>query len=82
MADRENDDRTIRPLPVFNGAMAGMRKNGDVGDSYSVWCACLIINLRAKHLLSMVTATPTTTSPMKMTTSHPPGVVKPVLLTS
>jgi hypothetical protein len=55
MADRENDDRTIRPLPVFNGAMAGMRKNGDVGDSYSVWCACLIINLRAKHLLSMVT---------------------------
>jgi gag-polypeptide of LTR copia-type/Zinc knuckle len=35
--------------------MAGMTKNGDDGDSYSVWCARLIINLRAKHLLSIVT---------------------------
>jgi hypothetical protein len=55
MADRANDDRAVRPLSVFNGAMAGMTKNGDDGDSYSVWCARLIINLRAKHLLSIVT---------------------------
>jgi hypothetical protein len=54
MADRANDDRAVRPLPVFNGAMAGIRKNGDDGDSYAVWRAHLIINLRAKRLLSIV----------------------------
>jgi hypothetical protein len=55
MADRANDDRAVRPLPVFNGAMAGMKKNGDDGDSYAVWRARLIINLRAKRSLSIVT---------------------------
>jgi hypothetical protein len=55
MIDRANDDRGVRPLAVFNGAMTGMRKNGDDGDSYAVWRARLIINLRAKRLLSIVT---------------------------
>jgi hypothetical protein len=55
MADRANDDRAVRPLAVFNGAMTGMRKNGDDGDSYALWRARLIINLRAKRLLSIVT---------------------------
>jgi hypothetical protein len=40
-------DRAVRPLAVFNGAMAGMRNYGDDGDSYAVWRARLIINLRA-----------------------------------
>jgi gag-polypeptide of LTR copia-type/GAG-pre-integrase domain len=35
--------------------MTGMRNNGDDGDSYAVWRARLIINLRAKRLLSIVT---------------------------
>jgi hypothetical protein len=55
MADRANDDCAVRPLAVFNGAMTGMRKNGDDGDSYAVWRARLIINLRSKRLLSIVT---------------------------
>jgi hypothetical protein len=55
MADRANDDRAVCPLAVFNGAMAGMTKNGDDGDSYAVWPARLIINLHAKRLVSIVT---------------------------
>jgi gag-polypeptide of LTR copia-type len=35
--------------------MSGMTKNSDDGDSYAVWRARLIINLRAKRLLSIVT---------------------------
>jgi hypothetical protein len=55
MADRGNDDRAVRPLPVFNGTMNGPRKKSNEGDSYTVWRARLVINLRAKHLLSIVT---------------------------
>jgi hypothetical protein len=55
MADRGNDDRAVCPLPVFNGTMNGPSKNGNVGDSYAVWRARLVINLRAKCLLSIVT---------------------------
>jgi hypothetical protein len=56
MADRTNDhDRAVRPLAVYNGAMTGMRKNGDDGGSYAVWRARLIINLREKRLFSIVT---------------------------
>jgi hypothetical protein len=55
MAVRRNDDRSVRRLPAFNGAMTGPSKNGDDGDSYAVWRACLVINLRAKRLLSIVT---------------------------
>jgi gag-polypeptide of LTR copia-type len=55
IADCANDDRAVRPLAVFNGAMTGMRKNGDYGDSYAVRLARLITNLRAKRLLSIVT---------------------------
>jgi gag-polypeptide of LTR copia-type len=55
MADRGNDDRAVRPLPVFNGTMTGPSKKGDDGDSYAVWRARLVINLRAKRLLSIVT---------------------------
>jgi hypothetical protein len=55
MDDRANDDRAVRPLPVFNGAMAGMRTNGDDGDSYAVLRARLIINVHSKRLLSIVT---------------------------
>jgi hypothetical protein len=51
MADRANDDRVVRPLAVFIRGLTGMRKNGDDGDSYAVWRARLIINLRAKRLL-------------------------------
>jgi hypothetical protein len=54
MADRGNDDRAVRPLPVFNGTMTGPSKKGD--DSYAVWRARLVINLRAKRLLSIVTS--------------------------
>jgi hypothetical protein len=82
MADRANDDRALRPLAVFNGAMIGMRNNCDDGDSYAVWRARLIINLRAKRLLSIVTGDNDDDESDKKTTSHPPGVVKPVLLTS
>jgi hypothetical protein len=82
MADRANDDRAVRPLAVFNGAMTDMRKNGDDGDSYAVWRARLIINLRVKRLLSIVTGDNDDDESMRKTTSHPPCVVKPVLLTS
>jgi hypothetical protein len=47
MADRGNDDRPIRPLPVFNGTMTGPSMKGDDGDSYAVWRARLVINLLA-----------------------------------
>jgi hypothetical protein len=55
MADRGNDDLAVRLLPVFNGTMNGPSKKGNDGDSYAVWRARLVINLRAKRLLSMVT---------------------------
>jgi hypothetical protein len=55
MADRGNYDRAVRPLLVFNGTMTGPSKKGDEGDSYAVWRARLVINLRAKRLLSIVT---------------------------
>jgi hypothetical protein len=55
MADRGNDDRAVRPLPVFNGTLNGPSKKGNDGDSYAVWRARLVINLRAKRLLSIVT---------------------------
>jgi gag-polypeptide of LTR copia-type len=55
LADRANDDRAVRPLAVFNGAMTGIRMNGDDGDSYAEWRARLIIYLRAKRLLSIAT---------------------------
>jgi hypothetical protein len=54
MADRGNDDHAVRPLPVFNGTMNGPSKKGHDGDSYAVWRARLVINLRAKRLLSIV----------------------------
>jgi hypothetical protein len=53
MADRANDDRAVSPISFFNGAMAGLSKKGDHGDSYAVFRARLIINLRAKHLISI-----------------------------
>jgi gag-polypeptide of LTR copia-type len=55
MADRGNDDRAVRPLPVFNVTMTGPSKKGDDGDSCAVWRARLVINLRAKRLISIVT---------------------------
>jgi hypothetical protein len=55
MPDRGNDDRAVRPLPVFNGTMNGPSKKGNDGDSYALWRARLVINLRAKRLLSIVT---------------------------
>jgi gag-polypeptide of LTR copia-type len=55
MADRGNDDRAVRPLPVFNETMNGPSKKGNDGDSYAVWRARLVINLHAKRLLSIVT---------------------------
>jgi hypothetical protein len=55
MADRGIDDRAVRPLPVFNGTMNGPSKMCNDGDSYAVWRARLVINLRAKRLLSIVT---------------------------
>jgi hypothetical protein len=54
MADRGNDDRAVRPLSC-NGTMTGPSKKSDDGDSYAVRRARLIINLRAKRLLSIVT---------------------------
>jgi glutamine amidotransferase-like uncharacterized protein len=54
MADRGSDDRAVRPLPVFNGTMNGPSKEGNDGDSYAVWRTRLVINLRAKRLLSIV----------------------------
>jgi hypothetical protein len=54
-ADRGNDDCAVRPLPVFNGTTNGPSKKGHDGDSYAVWRARLVINLRAKRLLSIVT---------------------------
>jgi hypothetical protein len=56
MADRGNDDRAVRPLPILNDTMNGPSKKGNDGDSYAVWRARLVINLRAKRLLSIVTA--------------------------
>jgi Zinc knuckle len=55
MADRGYDDRAVRPLPVFNSTMTSPSKKGDDGDSYAVWRARLVINLRGKRLLSIVT---------------------------
>jgi hypothetical protein len=55
MADRGNVDRAVRPLPVLNGTMTGPSKKGNDGDSYAVWRARFVINLRAKPLLSIVT---------------------------
>jgi gag-polypeptide of LTR copia-type len=55
MADRGNDDRAVRPLPVFNGTMTGPSKKGNDGDSYAVCRGRLVFNLRAKRLLSIVT---------------------------
>jgi hypothetical protein len=55
MADHGNDDRAVRRLPVFNGTMNGPSKKGNDGDSYAVWRARLVINLRAKRQLSIVT---------------------------
>jgi hypothetical protein len=55
MADRGNDDRAVRPLPVLIGTMNGPSKKGNDGDSYAMWRARLVINLRAKRLLSIVT---------------------------
>jgi hypothetical protein len=55
MADRGNDDRAVRTLPVFNGTMNGPSKEGDDDDSYTVWRARLFINLRANRLLSIDT---------------------------
>jgi hypothetical protein len=55
MADRGNDDRAARFRPVLNGTMNGPSKKGNDGDSYAVWRARLVINLRAKRLLSIVT---------------------------
>jgi hypothetical protein len=55
MADRGNDDRSVLPLPVFIGTMNCPSQKGDDGYSYAVWRARLVINLRAKRLLSIVT---------------------------
>jgi hypothetical protein len=55
MANRGNDDRAVRNLPVFNATMNGPCKKGNDGDSYAVWHASLVINLREKRLLSIVT---------------------------
>jgi gag-polypeptide of LTR copia-type len=55
MADRGNDDRAVRPLPVFSGTMTGPSKKGNDGYSYAARRARLVINLRAKRLLSIVT---------------------------
>jgi hypothetical protein len=55
MDDRRNNDSAVRPLPVFNATMNGPREKGNDGDSYAVWRARLVINLRAKRLLSIVT---------------------------
>jgi gag-polypeptide of LTR copia-type len=55
MADRGNDHRAVRPLPVFNDTMNGPSKKDNDGDSYAVWRTRLVINLRAKRLLSIVT---------------------------
>jgi hypothetical protein len=55
MADRGDDDRAVRPLPVLNGTRNGPSKKGNDGDSYAVWRTRLVINLRAKRLLSIAT---------------------------
>jgi hypothetical protein len=54
MANRGNDDRAVSPLPVFKDTLTGPSRKGDDGDSYAVWRARLVINLRAKRLLSIV----------------------------
>jgi hypothetical protein len=43
------------PLPLFNGTMNGTSKKGNDGDSYAVWRARLVNNLRVKRLLSIDT---------------------------
>jgi hypothetical protein len=55
MADRGNDDRGVRSLPVLNRIMNGPNKKDNDGDPYAVWRARLVINLRAKRPLSIVT---------------------------
>jgi gag-polypeptide of LTR copia-type len=55
MADRGNDDHAVHPLPVFNSTINGSSKKGNDGDSYAVWRARLVINMRAKRLLSIAT---------------------------
>jgi hypothetical protein len=44
------------PLSVFNGTKNGPSKKGNDGDSYAVWRARLVIDLRARCILSIVTA--------------------------
>jgi gag-polypeptide of LTR copia-type len=55
MAERGNDDRAVRPLSVFNGTMNGPSKKGNDVDSHAMWRARLVMNLRAKRLLFIVT---------------------------
>jgi hypothetical protein len=55
MADRGKDHRAVRPSPVLNGTMTGPSKMTVVGNSYAVWRASLVINLRVKRLLLIVT---------------------------
>jgi hypothetical protein len=55
MGDRGIDDRAVHPLSEFNGTTTGPSKKGDDGDSYGVWRARLVISLRAKRLVSIVT---------------------------
>jgi gag-polypeptide of LTR copia-type/Zinc knuckle len=55
MADHGNDDCAVRPLPVFNGTMNGTSKKGNDGNTYAIWRARFVVNLRAKRLLSIVT---------------------------
>jgi hypothetical protein len=55
MADRGNDDRAVRRLLILNGTMTGPSKKGDDEDSHAVWRARLVINLRAKRLIFIVT---------------------------
>jgi hypothetical protein len=76
MADSGNDDRAVRPLPVFNGTKTGPSKKGDDGDSYAVLRARLVINLRAKRLLSSLPTTTMTKIPTKTSFSLPYSVVR------
>jgi hypothetical protein len=55
MADRGNDDRAFRILPVFNETMTDPSTKCDDDDFYAVWRAHLVINLPAKRQLSIVT---------------------------
>jgi hypothetical protein len=82
MADRGNDDRAVRPLPVFNGTMNGPSKKGNDGDSYAVWRPRLVINLRAKRLLSIVTRNDDDEDPTTTRFSIQSSVVRRVPRTS